>query len=134
MSTKPPKPPRAPKDLGAAGRALWGSLQAQIGADGLVFDAREVTLLTHACRESDMLANIEAELATVDRLTVKGAQGQQVAHPLIGEARRSRAQVAALLRLLGLEDPSLSVGVGRGARTTSQTARRAVSSRYGANA
>lgn len=128
MSTKL----RPPRDLGAAGKALWGALQAQIEADGLTFDARETVLLHHACRESDMLTAIEGELAAAKGLTVMGAQGQMVAHPLLGEARRSRAQVASLLKALGLEDPL--AGGGRGGRTTASSARAAVSTRYGGRA
>lgn len=78
-----------------------------------------------------MLGTIEAELATAPRLTVKGANGQTVAHPLLGEARRSRAQVAALLKAIGLEDPS-QAATGRGSRTSSESARRAAMTRqYG---
>lgn len=82
-----------------------------------------------ACREQDMLAQIE--LALVDApLTVKGAQSQLVAHPLIGEARRSRAQIASLLKAISLEDPSLAAGSGRGSRTTSTAARSAALTRH----
>lgn len=52
-----------------------------------------------------MLAAIEEELSSAERLTVKGAQGRLVAHPLLSEARRSRAQIASLLKALGLDDP-----------------------------
>lgn len=125
MSTKQA---RAPRDLGAAGKALWRALVAQIAADGLEFDARELVLLAHACREQDMLSLIEADLATAATLTVRGAQGQLVAHPLLGEARRSRAQVAALLKAIGLDPPDEAVG--RGGRTTSVQARKAAMSRH----
>ena len=127
MSTKPA---RTPKDLGVAGRALWRSLAGQIAADGLKFDVRELVLLTHACREADMLALIEAELAQAACLTVRGAQGQLVAHPLLGEARRSRAQVASLLKAIGLDPPDEMPGTGRGVRTTSTQARTAALTRH----
>lgn len=130
MSTNSGSRARPPRGLQGAGRALFRALSAQIEADGLVFDARESTLLVHACREADMLAAIEAELATAERLTVKGAQGQLVAHPLLGEARRSRAQIAALLKGLGLEDPHATSGSGRGSRTTSWQARDAAQARH----
>jgi hypothetical protein len=77
-----------------------------------------------------MLAAIEAELATADRLTVKGAQGQLVAHPLLSEARRSRAQIASLLKAIGLEDPAAAPARGRGGRTTSWQAREAANARH----
>ena len=117
-----------PRDLGAYGRVLWRVIARQIADDGLEFDARELVLLAHACREHDMLAAIEAELATVGQLTVRGAQGQQVAHPLLGEARRSRAQVAALLKGIGLDDPD--AGSGRGSNLTPALARRGAMSRH----
>lgn len=127
MSTKPA---RAPKDLQAAGKALWRALAGQVAADGLEFDQKELVLLAHACREQDMLAAIEAELATAERLTVRGAQNQLVSHPLLGEARRSRAQVAALLRQVGLDAPDGAAGTGRGSRTTSMQARAAALARH----
>lgn len=77
-----------------------------------------------------MLAAIESELATADKLTVKGAQSQLVAHPLLGEARRSRAQIAALLKGLGLDDPGVAPSRGRGSRTTSWQARSAAQARH----
>ena len=130
MSTNHPPTARPPKGLQGAGRALFRALSAQIEADGLVFDAREHTLLVHACRESDMLAAVEAELATAGRLTVKGAQGQMVAHPLLSEARRSRAQIASLLKAIGLDDPNAAPSAGRGSRTTSWQARDAANARH----
>jgi hypothetical protein len=89
--------------------------------------------LESACREQDMLALIEAALVDAP-LTVKGAQSQLVAHPLIGEARRSRAQIASLLKAIGLDDPSLAASSGRGSRTTSTSARRAALTRHYGNA
>lgn len=77
-----------------------------------------------------MLNSIEAELATAGRLTVKGAQGQLVAHPLLGEARRSRAQIASLLKAIGLDDPDAGAGTGRGGRTSSWQAREAANARH----
>lgn len=109
---------------------MWRSIASQVAEDGLELDSRELKLLEAACREQDMLARIEAALADAP-LTVKGAQNQMVAHPLIGEARRSRAQIASLLKAIGLDDPSTTV-TGRGSRTTSVTARAAAMARqYG---
>jgi len=100
-----------------------------VAEDGLKLDQRELKLLESACREQDMLARIEAALVDAP-LTVKGAQSQMVSHPLIGEARRSRAQIASLLKAIGLEDPGADSGKGRGSRTTSTAARGAANSRY----
>ena len=126
MATKPTRPPRG---LGRDGRALWRAIAGQVHGDGLGLDARELELLESACRERDMLGSIQEALEDAPP-TVKGAQGQLVAHPLLGEARRSRQTIATLLKAIGLEDP-LVAKVGRGSRTTSSQARDAVMSRYG---
>jgi len=118
-----------PSDLGASGRALWREIARQVAQDGLILDAREAVLLTMACREADQLAVIEDALVDAS-LMVRGSQGQQVAHPLLGEARRSRTTIAALLGKIGLEDPLAAAGPGRGARTTPAMARGAASSRH----
>lgn len=122
------KSARAPRDLGSGGRRLWREIAAQVASDGLEMDARELELLRSACREADMLAEIEAAL--VDQpMTVRGAQGQMVAHPLLGEARRSRQTIASLLKQIGLQDPA-EVKRGSGSRTTSTSARAAAFIRH----
>jgi hypothetical protein len=129
------KPAVAPKHLGAAGKALWVSIAAHWAGDDLTPDAREARLLADACAEADMLATLEAALAAEvaeGRLIVKGSQGQPVTSSLVAECRRSRAQVAALLGKLGMDDPSESSKPGRGGRTTSAQARAAAYARHGA--
>lgn len=118
-----------PSGLGASGRALWREIAGQVAKDGLVLDAREAVLLTMACREADQLAVVETALDGAS-LMVRGSQGQEVAHPLIGEARRSRTTIAALLGKIGLEDPMAAAGPGKGARTTAGMARGAANSRH----
>ena len=129
MSTKPA---RTPKNLASEGRTLWRAIASQVAEDGLKLDQRELKLLESACREQDMLSRIEFALVDAP-LTVKGAQAQMVSHPLIGEARRSRAQIASLLKAIGLEDPGAAAGGGRGSRTTSTAARTAALTRYYGN-
>jgi P27 family predicted phage terminase small subunit len=129
MSTKAA---RTPKNLDPEGSALWRAIALQVAGDGLQLDQRELKLLESACREQDMLARIEAVLSTAP-LVVLGAQNQMVAHPLIGEARRSRAQIASLLKAIGLDDPDAGSGSGRGSRTTSTSARGAAFSRHYGN-
>lgn len=118
-----------PTTLGRSGRALWREIAGQVAADGLVLDAREAVLLTLACRETDQLAIIEDALVGAS-LMVRGSQGQEVAHPLIGEARRSRTTIAALLGKIEMEDPLAAAGPGKGARTTPGMARGAANSRH----
>lgn len=121
---------RVPRDLDASGRALWRSIAAQIASDGLVFDPKELRTLADACHEADQLASIEEALKDAPML-MRGAQGQQVANPLLSEARRSRQTINTLLKALPLEDPATaSAGAGRGSRTTSTQARTAAITRH----
>lgn len=125
MTVKAPKPPR---DLGARGRALWRRITTQVAEDGLELDKRELELLRCAATETDMLNIIETAFAGQPAV-VKGAQGQLVAHPLLGEARRSRAAIASLLKQIGLVDP-MDIPTARGSRTTSTSARAAALARH----
>lgn len=121
------KAARCPAGLGPAGGRLWREIAAEVAADGLELDRRELELLRNAAAEADMLAKIEAGL--VDQpATVTGAQGQLVAHPLLGEARRSRNAIASLLKQLALA--AATEPVGKGGRTTSAQARAAAMTRH----
>ena len=126
------KKPRAPANLCEPGATLWRSIVAQVAADGLVLDARELRWLHDACDEADQLDALMVALADAP-LTVLGSQRQPVANPLIGEARRCRVTIAGLLARMGLEDPDVAAGGGRGSRTTSMSARGAANSRYYGN-
>ena len=123
------RPMRAPAALSKPGRTLWKSVAHQLADDGLVLDARDRELLEQACREADVLAEIEDALVGAPK-TVKGAQGQIVAHPLIGEARRSRTTMMTLLGKLDLADPTSAAGGGSGSRTTPWQARAAAQARH----
>lgn len=129
------RPVAPPSGLGRDGKRLWRRIAVQVAEDGAHMDGRELHWLELACAETDALAEIEAALQGQPR-TVKGAQAQMVAHPLIGEARRSRAAVATWLAKLDLVDPDVrAAGSGRGSRTTSAQARAAALSRqYGTGA
>ncbi len=118
------KSARVPAELGSEGRRLWREIAGQVARDGLELDARELQLLRSACCEADMLAKVTAALAG-EPMTVRGAQGQLVAHPLLGEARRSRTTIASLLKQRQLVDPLVAAKTGSGSRTTSWQAREA---------
>lgn len=122
------KSARCPANLGTEGRRLWREIAAQVASDGLEMDRRELELLRSACQESDQLARIEAALVDEPAM-VTGAQGQRVAHPLIGEARRSRAAIHALLKQIELVPPN-EAKPGSGSRTTSTQARAAAMQRH----
>lgn len=122
-------PAKAPK-LGRAGRALWRSLAAQVAADDMILDARELAVLRQACATADDLARIESELAVVDRLVVKGSQGQPVSHPMLAEARACRAQIAALLARLDLDPPAEEAAPKVKGAPRSVQARRAANARW----
>ncbi|MEQ6901821.1 hypothetical protein [Nocardioides sp. YIM 152588] len=97
-----------PRTLGDEGKRLWRAIARQWASDGLEPDARELRLLEDACHEADVLQHVSAALAEAldeGRMIVKGSTGQPVTNPLIAEARRSRAQIAALLLKLGLDAP-----------------------------
>jgi len=122
-----------PRDLGGNGRKLWRKLAQQVADDGLILDERELFLLHAACRETDMLARIEAALEGAD-MTVRGAQGNWVAHPLLGEARRSRAQVASLLKQIGLTDPHAGTATTGQPMSVSEAGRKGGYARHGRGA
>lgn len=126
MSSLRPVP--APAGLGPAGKRLWRGVAAQAARDVSALDGRELLWLGLAAAEADALALIEAALAGQPRM-VLGAQGQLAAHPLVAEARRSRAAIAAWLRLLDLLGP-VEGREGRGSRTTSVSARAAANRRH----
>ena len=91
------KPP-SPKGLSKAGAALWADVTA-------VYELRpdEVRVLEDACRERDLIARLEEQLAQAE-LLVKGSMGQVVINPLVSELRQHRATFAALIRQLKLPD------------------------------
>jgi hypothetical protein len=92
---------------------LWRSIARQWADDDLKPDARERRLLEDACHEADILDALAVELAAAmadGRLTVTGSMGQPVTHPHVAECRRSRAQIAALLGKLGMDEPVSPTG------------------------
>jgi len=120
------RPAPVPRGLPAAGSALWRSVARQWADDGLEPDARERRWLEDACREAAILHVMEVKLeAAVESgdLIVKGSMGQPVANALISECRRSRAQIAALLGKLSLEEPPAVVPEISGGMTAAQAGR-----------
>jgi hypothetical protein len=89
---------KSPTGMGASGASLWKSIAG-------VYDLRadEKRVLEDACRESDLVDFLEAELKDAEPI-VRGSQGQPVINPLISEVRQHRSTLASLLRQLRLPD------------------------------
>lgn len=89
---------RAPADLGTKGRALWTKTLA-------VYDlaAHELVTLEAACREVDLIADMEKALKGA-QMVVKGSMGQSVAHPLLAEVRQHRAAYISFIKALALPE------------------------------
>ena len=76
-------PPRAPANLGAAGRGLWRTM---VGAYEL--DPAEVVILSAACRQADDVAALEEIID--GGMIVAGSQGQPRLAAAVTEARQGR--------------------------------------------
>jgi hypothetical protein len=94
-------PPRMPKGFKAAGQRLWRTVIAEYE---LEYEPHKIELLTHACRVSDLISEIE-RAAAKEPLTVLGSAGQRVIQPLISEIRFQRGLLAQLLARLNFEGP-----------------------------
>jgi hypothetical protein len=88
----------APKGLRESGKKLWRETTK-------TYELRqdELEALKAACGEADLIQRMEDALED-EPLTVKGSQGQLVAHPLVQELRQHRSTMASLLRGLKLPD------------------------------
>jgi len=94
-----------PTSLGLEGKRLWRET-AKIYA----LRQDELETLRAACAELDLITLMEKELVG-QPLTVKGSQGQLVAHPLVQELRQHRSTMSALIRSLKLPDSDAGASV-----------------------
>lgn len=115
---------KAPAGLDAAGRRLWRTVLAEVDGAGMELRADELRVLEDACRAADTADRCAAGLVG-EPLTVPGARGQLVAHPLIGEELRARSLTARLLGQLGLGRPVAAPETPR-----TRSARRAAMARW----
>lgn len=103
---------RAPKGLERSGRRLWRSI-----VDDYDLETHEQLLLSEACRVADRLDRL-AEESAISTLTVTNNKGDEVANPLLVEARQQAVVFARLLASLrlptGEEDGALQRPQRRG--------------------
>jgi hypothetical protein len=91
-------PPKAPPNLGPAGRTLWHSI-----ADVYQLRPDEDRLLIDAAREADLIEALSDGLVD-SPLISRGSQGQPVIAPIIPELRQHRMALAGLLKSLKIPD------------------------------
>lgn len=115
--------PRMPRGFGTAGQRLWRTVNITFELDD---EPHKIELLSHACRVSDAIAELDKAAAKAP-LTVRGSAGQQIIHPARSEARFQRGLLAQLLGRLGL--PDADEAIADKAEKLSQTRRRAATSK-----
>jgi hypothetical protein len=114
MSNESLKPP---DDLETAGRQLWDSVAASF-----VLNAGEVEILRQACRTSDEIVLLEAELRG-SSLVVAGYAGQPRPNPLLKIIQDHRLLLRRLVDSLNLPDEDQESGLRPGQRHARAAAR-----------
>lgn len=108
-----------PRGLSEKARRLWRET-----VEGFTLRADEYTLLEAACRELDLIEQMQSAI-TRQGLMITGSMGQSVAHPFISEIRQHRAQLTSILRALKIPDadaPDIQAGaVSSQARAAAQS-------------
>jgi hypothetical protein len=109
--------PEPPDGLAKAGRQLWDSVAASF-----VLNAGEIEILRQACRTSDEITSLEAELRG-SSLVVAGYSGQPRPNPLLKIIQDHRLLLRRLVDSLALPDEDEESGLRPGqrhARTAAQ--------------
>lgn len=122
-----PVPPRMPRGLKAAGKALWRSIIPEF-----TLRPDEVAVLADACRTADIVARLDEALVDAP-LTVTGSAKQVREHPLLSERRQQAAHLARLLHQLRLtddEDEALTPAERRRRENRSARGRKAANARW----
>ncbi len=97
MTIKTKEAPSGPEDaLGVAGRRVWDAV-----VEPFELDAWESALLIEAARTADRLQAL-ADASVGAPLTVRNARGDEVANPLLSEARQQSIVLSRLLASLRL--------------------------------
>ena len=97
--------PRAPGGLSVAGRRLWKTVIADADSQDIDLDSRELMWLEDACRLTDRLDQLEADLAASGSFMVRGSQGQDVINPVVPEIRMHRQLRAQMLARITVSPP-----------------------------
>ncbi len=117
MTARKPAPP---PDLARRGAAFWRATVAVFA-----LNESESRLLHECCRIIDELDQLRAAIVA-DGVTVKGSQGQPVAHPALAAASSHRALLGRLLAQLNLpyeDDESVLLSPSRARSSTAARAR-----------
>lgn len=99
---------KPPKALKAAGTNLWKTIHAGL-PEGWELDEREAAVLALACRQADVVADLEAAVKS-DGVMVKGSTGQPTVNPAVVEARQGRLAIDRMLGKIVLPQPEKAGG------------------------
>lgn len=130
LLTDPESPPAPPPTItGPRAAELWQAITSRYA-----LRQDELILLEHAARLVAICDGL-ADALVGQELVVKGSMGQPAPHPLIGELRAHRSQLAALLKQLGLPDELTDADTGQSGgdvvlMTASDYARKAARARW----
>ena len=91
------------------GQRLWRDLTAR-----WEFTESEYRLLESACHTADRITLERRAIGT--ELTVKGSQGQIVAHPLLAQLRADEEHLAKLLARIDMPEPEQQANDDEGSR------------------
>jgi P27 family predicted phage terminase small subunit len=103
-----PKPPRAPRHLGDAGRRWWRSIWR--GGGRWLDPATDHLVAELVCTTIDKITAIEADLDVNGRYYMTRS-GQELPRPGVADVRALRAQVVSHLSMLGFS-PSMRAEIG----------------------
>jgi hypothetical protein len=95
----PPKKPKPPANLGAAGAALWAHTTTEY-----LLEPSEVPMLEAACRQADDVAALEAAIER-DGLIVAGSAGQPRLNAAVTEVRQGRIALQKLIGAIAFPNP-----------------------------
>ena len=109
--------PKPPDGLETAGMQLWDSVAASF-----VMNAGELEILRQACRTSDEITSLEAELRR-SSLVVAGFAGQPRPNPLLKIIQDHRLLLRRLIDSLALPDDDQEHGMRPGQRHAQRAAR-----------